>query len=76
MRTLGLREVYLPFFRSSFSDFAGKFAKDERFKGIEKMRDREALFADFVSELRRKEKEESRNQKEKVSVFRLLWRRR
>lgn len=52
--------------KSSFSDFAAKFAKEERFKGIEKMRDREALFSDYVAELRRKEKEESRSQKEKL----------
>ena len=52
--------------RSSFSDFASKYGKDERFKGIEKMRDREGLFSDYVNELRRKEKEEKSSQKEKV----------
>ena len=57
-----------PFYRSSFSDFASKYGKEERFRGIEKMRDREGLFSDYVSDLRRKEKEESKSQKEKVCV--------
>ena len=52
--------------RSSFSDFASKFAKDERYRGVDKVRDKEDLFKDFVSELRRKEKDESRMLKDKV----------
>lgn len=52
--------------KSSFSDFASKYGKEERFKAIEKMREREAIFSDFVSDLRRKEKEEKSHQKEKM----------
>ena len=55
-------------YRSSFSDFASKYGKDERFKSIEKMREREALFSDFVADVRRKEKEEKSQQKEKVCM--------
>ena len=55
--------------RASFSDFAAKYSKEERFKGIEKMRDRESIFNDYVSEVRRREKEESRSLKEKVCLF-------
>uniref|UniRef100_A0A914VS59 Transcription elongation regulator 1 n=2 Tax=Plectus sambesii TaxID=2011161 RepID=A0A914VS59_9BILA len=51
--------------KSSFSDFASKYGKDARFKAIEKMRERETLFTDYVSELRKAEKEERRLQKEK-----------
>ncbi|VDN13596.1 unnamed protein product [Dibothriocephalus latus] len=51
--------------KSSFSDFSSKYAKDERFKGIEKMRERESLFQEFVSDLRLREKEKH-SQKEKV----------
>jgi len=54
--------------RSSFSDVASKFAKDERFKSVEKMRDRESIFSEFLSDLRRKEKEERNQLKEKVAV--------
>jgi transcription elongation regulator 1 len=54
--------------RSSFSDLCqSKYAKDERFRAVEKMRDKEDLFKDFIAEIRRREKEESRSQKEKVS---------
>ena len=66
---MGYNLIYNPHdFRSSFSEFASKYGKDERFKGIEKMREREAIFSDFCSDLRRKEKEEKSNQKEKVSI--------
>merc|ERR1712062_123335 len=44
--------------KSGFSDFANKYGKDEKFKGVEKMRDRESLFNEFLSELRKKEKED------------------
>lgn len=53
--------------RSSFSDFAQKNGKDERFKGIEKMRDREGLFNEFILEVRRREKDEKNQKKETVS---------
>ncbi|XP_059155432.1 transcription elongation regulator 1-like isoform X2 [Physella acuta] len=52
--------------KSSFSDFASKYGKDERFKGIDKMRERESMFLDFVSDLRKREKEEKSVLKEKL----------
>lgn len=55
-------------YRSSFSDFAQKFSKDERFKGIEKMRDRESLFNEYILEVRRREKDEKIQKKEMVSM--------
>uniref|UniRef100_A0A0N4WJE9 WW domain-containing protein n=1 Tax=Haemonchus placei TaxID=6290 RepID=A0A0N4WJE9_HAEPC len=51
---------------SSFSSFGSKFGKDPRFKAVEKMRDREDLFNEFVGELHKKEKEERREKKEKA----------
>lgn len=54
--------------KSSFSDFAAKYGKDERFKCIEKMRERESMFGDYVSELRKKEKEEKSSQKERKAL--------
>merc|ERR1712226_924797 len=44
--------------KSGFSDFANKYGKDEKFKGVEKMRERESLFNEHLSELRKKEKED------------------
>ncbi|CAH8542609.1 unnamed protein product [Dicrocoelium dendriticum] len=52
--------------KSSFSDFAAKYAKDERFKNIEKARERESFFQEFLSDLRKREKDEKHKEKEKV----------
>lgn len=54
--------------RSSFSDFAQKYAKDERFKGVEKMRERESLFNEYLIEVRKREKEEKSQRREQVSI--------
>lgn len=60
--------------RTTFSEFAAKHARDSRFKAIDKMKDREALFAEFMTSLRKKEKESSKNRGEKVrqNFFELL----
>lgn len=42
--------------RSNFSDFAMRFGKDERFKAMEKMRDREQLFSEYLAELKKASK--------------------
>jgi len=55
--------------RSTFSSFSTKWAKDSRFKAVEKSRDREAYFKDFVEELYKKEKEDKRKEREKVAKF-------
>lgn len=55
-------------YRSTFSDFAQKYGKDERFKNIEKMRERESMFNDFVQELRKLEREKRLSQREKVGM--------
>lgn len=60
----------MPFcYRATFSEFAAKHAKDSRFKAIEKMKDREALFNEFVAAARKKEKEDSKTRGEKVRRF-------
>lgn len=60
--------------KSSFTDFSARFSRDERFKAIEKMRERENLFADYLDELRRKEKDEKHQRKEQIrkDFFELL----
>ncbi|CAH8576256.1 unnamed protein product [Schistosoma haematobium] len=60
--------------KSSFGDFTSKFSKDDRFKAIEKSRDREAMFQDYLVELRKREKEDKHREKEKVKIdfFNLL----
>ncbi|XP_072519205.1 transcription elongation regulator 1a isoform X2 [Salminus brasiliensis] len=60
--------------RTTFSEFATKHAKDARFKAIDKMKDREAIFIEFMTSLRKKEKDNSKNRGEKVKqdFFELL----
>merc|ERR1719483_466443 len=44
--------------RTSWSEFSREWGKDERFKAIDKSRDRESLFLEIQSDLKKKEKEE------------------
>ena len=68
--TILLHILYI--FRSLFSDFASKYGKEERFKGIDKMRERESIFIEYVNDLRKREKEEKSMLKEKVRIKMLL----
>merc|ERR1712038_996884 len=43
---------------SQFREFAHKHGKEDRFKGIEKSRERESLFNDFMTDIKKKDKEE------------------
>lgn len=52
--------------KSSFSDFAQRYGKDERFKAIDKMRDKENIFNDFLQDQRRRERDERSTQKERA----------
>ncbi|XP_016102490.1 transcription elongation regulator 1-like isoform X4 [Sinocyclocheilus grahami] len=60
--------------RTTFSEFASKHAKDSRFKAVEKMKDREVIFNEYMMAFRKKEKENSKNRGEKVKqdFFELL----
>jgi len=49
-----------------------KYGKDVRFKGIEKMKERENLFTEFMAELKKKDKENLKVKQDKVS-FLFLW---
>ena len=46
-----------------------KYGKDDRFKGIEKMKDRENLFVEFMVELKKKEKENTKMKQDKVGFL-------
>ncbi|KAL1115966.1 hypothetical protein AAG570_005461 [Ranatra chinensis] len=52
--------------KSSFNDFASKYAKDDRFKNIEKMRERESLFNEYILEVRKREKEEKVQKRDQI----------
>lgn len=55
--------------RMNFSDFAAKNAKDERYRSIEKMRDREALFNEYMTDFKKNERERLKIRDEKVSTI-------
>jgi len=55
--------------RSTFSEFASKWGRDARFRAIEKMRERELMFSEFILEVRRQEETESRGQVERVGTL-------
>ncbi|KPJ04708.1 Transcription elongation regulator 1 [Papilio xuthus] len=52
--------------KSSFTEFSSKHGRDDRFKGIEKARDREKFFNEYILEVRKKEKEDKEKKKEQV----------
>ena len=63
-------------YRSTFSEFAAKFSKDERFRALEKMREREQLFNEYLVEMKKtatKQKEElkasNKTKAEKVGKY-------
>lgn len=56
------------FYRSSFSEFCQRNGKDERYKAIEKIRERESLFNEYILDVRRREKEEKQFKKEQVII--------
>lgn len=60
--------------RSSFSEFSSKHGKDDRFRNIEKMRERESMYNEFIIEVRRKEKDQKAKKREqaKKDFFSLL----
>ena len=60
-------------YRSNFSDFSSRYGKDERFRVVEKMREREQMFSEYLSELKKaggksrdEQKPASRGKTEKV----------
>merc|ERR1712113_1326837 len=52
--------------KTSWSEFSREVAKDERFKAIDNSRDREAMFNDYQSEIRKKDREE-KEERRKIS---------
>merc|ERR1719445_64323 len=52
--------------RTSWSEFSRENGKDERFKAIDKSRDRESLFNEYQMEVRKKEKEEKEEKRKQI----------
>lgn len=45
-----------------------KHGRDPRFKAIDKMKDREAIFIEFMTAMRKRDKEDSKTRGEKVTL--------
>ncbi|XP_026318352.1 transcription elongation regulator 1 isoform X1 [Hyposmocoma kahamanoa] len=54
--------------KSSYTEFSSKHGRDDRFKAIEKPRDRETYFNEFIAEVRKREKEEKEKKREQAKV--------
>ena len=52
--------------KTTFSTFSQKFSKDSRFRNVDRSRDRESYFNEFISDLKRKEREDKEKNREKV----------
>merc|ERR1740124_1704541 len=52
--------------RTSWNEFSRENGKDERFKAIDKSRDRESLFNEYQMEVRKKEKEEKEEKRKQI----------
>ncbi|XP_049598678.1 transcription elongation regulator 1 isoform X4 [Syngnathus scovelli] len=52
--------------RTTFSEFASKHGRDPRFKSIDKMKDREAIFVEHMTALKKRDKDDSKSRGEKV----------
>ena len=68
--------VLIGMFRMTFSEFARLHGKDERFKAIEKKREREAIFSEYVTDLKKssrerdgQHKESTRSRTDKVHMY-------
>ncbi|CAF3434386.1 unnamed protein product [Rotaria socialis] len=54
--------------KTTFTEFSARHSKDERFRAIEKIRDREAWFHDYMQELKIKEKQGSSRHSDKEKL--------
>ena len=50
----------------TFAEIATRYAKDERLRGIEKLKDRELLYNEYVAELRKQDKDDKQAEKERA----------
>ena len=62
----------IPHFRSTFSEFSSKFSRDDRFKAVERAKERETLFAEFISEMKKLKKDNEKAAKSKEEKVQTL----
>ncbi|XP_063631864.1 uncharacterized protein LOC134803087 [Cydia splendana] len=54
--------------KSSFNDFSSKHGRDERFKGIDKPRDRLSYFTEHVADLRKRDKDDKERKRDQAKT--------
>lgn len=54
--------------RTTFSTFSQKFGKDSRFRNVDRSRDRESYFNEFISDLTRRERDDKEKNREKAKA--------
>ena len=59
-------QIFVHSFVTQFLVWLLQASKDERFKGIDKRSERENLFNDYMSDLRKKEKEERAAKRDQI----------
>ncbi len=52
----------------SYSELSQKYSRDERYKSVEKSRERESYFSEYIAELKKKERDVRKQERDKVSV--------
>lgn len=60
--------IHLGSFRTTFTEFSSRHTKDERFRAVEKIRDRENWFHEYVQELKTRGKEAANRPSDKETV--------
>lgn len=50
----------------SYNELSQKYSRDERYKSVEKSRDRESYLSEYIAELKKKEKDARKMEKDKV----------
>lgn len=51
-----------------------RHGRDPRFKSIDKMKDREAIYIEFITAMKKRDKEDTKSRGEKVQVLQRLLR--
>lgn len=55
--------------KMSYPEFSQKYGKDVRFRNVDRSRDRESIYNEFITELKKKDRENREKNREKVSRF-------
>ena len=55
--------------KTTFTEFSSKYGKDDKFKAVDKSRERESLLNEHIIDLRRREKEERQAKRDQGQIL-------